>query len=193
MPALHITADPDADALLTETPLALLIGMLLDQQVAMETAFAGPLKIAQRIGTVDAAAIAAYDPDEFVEVFRPDPVGAPLPGLDGRRASRRSAPRSIEEWGGDAAAIWTQGDPDGPEVLRRLEGAARLRRAEGEDLPRPAGQAVRVHRRRLARGIRSLRRGGSLRSVADIRRPESLAKVREHKRAMKAAAKDAAR
>ncbi|MET0830047.1 MAG: Fe-S cluster assembly protein HesB, partial [Microbacterium sp.] len=71
---LHITGDADADRLLTDDPLALLIGMLLDQQVAMETAFAGPLKIQERVGSLDAATLAHYDPDEFAAVFTQTPA-----------------------------------------------------------------------------------------------------------------------
>ena len=77
---LHITGDAAADRLLTDDPLALLIGMLLDQQVAMETAFAGPLKIEERIGSVDAATLAGYDPDAFVEVFKQPPAVHRFPG-----------------------------------------------------------------------------------------------------------------
>ena len=94
---LHITGDDAADRLLTDDPLALLIGMLLDQQVAMETAFAGPLKIQQRAGSVDAATLAAYDPDAFVEVFTTDAGGAPLSRVDGRAravAVRRRSSRT---------------------------------------------------------------------------------------------------
>ena len=78
--SLHITGDDAADRLLTDDPLALLIGMLLDQQVAMETAFAGPLKIAERAGTLDADAIATFDPDAFAELFKATPAVHRFPG-----------------------------------------------------------------------------------------------------------------
>jgi uncharacterized HhH-GPD family protein len=77
--ALHITGDPAADQLLSDDAFALLTGMLLDQQVPMETAFAGPLKIRERLGTIDPAAIADHAA-----------VGAPVPGVDGRT---RAVPR----------------------------------------------------------------------------------------------------
>ncbi len=141
-PTLNITGDAEADALLGSDPLALLIGMQLDQQQAMEAAFAGPLRLQQRIGGLDAAAIAAYDPAAMEAVFRERPVIHRFPGsMAGRVQALCAAVAS--EYGGDASAIWTRDEPDGPEILRRLEGAARLRRAEGEDLPRPARQAVR--------------------------------------------------
>lgn len=117
---LHITGDADADRLLTEDPLALLIGMLLDQQVPMETAFAGPLKIAQRAGTLDAAALAHANPDEFARMFKEAPAVHRFPGSMAARVQALCA--AVEgEWGGDAAAIWTEGHPDGAEVLARLK------------------------------------------------------------------------
>ena len=71
---LHITGDPSADKLLSDDAFALLTGMLLDQQVTMESAFAGPEKIRTRIGSMDPAAIAGYDPQEFVEMFKERPA-----------------------------------------------------------------------------------------------------------------------
>jgi uncharacterized HhH-GPD family protein len=116
---LHITGEADADRLLTEDPLALLIGMLLDQQVPMETAFAGPLKIAERAGTLDAAALAHLNPDEFAQMFKETPAVHRFPGSMAARVQALCA-KVEKEWGGDAAAIWTQGGPDGAEVLSRL-------------------------------------------------------------------------
>ena len=118
--ALHITGDTAADALLTDNPLALLVGMLLDQQVAMETAFAGPLKIEQRTGAADAASIASYDPEEFLAAFRQTPSVHRFPGSMAARV-QTLCQKLVDDWGGDAAALWTQGDPDGAEVLRRLK------------------------------------------------------------------------
>jgi len=188
MPALHITADPDADELLTENPLALLIGMLLDQQVAMETAFSGPLKIAQRIGGVDAAAIAAYDPDEFALVFRQTPSVHRYPGSMAGRTQALCA-ELIAKWGGDAAAIWTQGDPDGREVLRRLKALPGF----GEQKAKIFLALLGKQRDFTGDGWREASapygEAGSHRSVADITSPESLGLVREHKRAMKSAAR----
>ena len=121
-PALHITGDAEADELLSSDPLALLIGMLLDQQVPMETAFAGPAKLRARLGHLDAAQIAAHDPEAFVEVCKQPPSVHRFPGsMAGRIQSMCAA--VAEQWGGDAAAIWTRqtGAPDGAEILKRLE------------------------------------------------------------------------
>lgn len=115
---LHITGDDRADELLSSNPLALLIGMLLDQQVAMETAFAGPLKIADRLGAFDAETIAAAQPDDVTELFRISPAVHRYPAnMAGRTQALCQA--IVDDWNGDAAAIWTREEPNGPEVLAR--------------------------------------------------------------------------
>jgi len=188
--ALHITGDTAADELLTDNPLALLVGMLLDQQVAMETAFAGPLKIAQRTGAVDAAAIASYDPEGFLAAFTETPAVHRFPGSMAARVQTLCR-ALVDDWDGDASALWTRGDPDGAEVLRRLQG-----------LPGFGAQKAKIFLALLGKQYGFTGAGwreasapygedGSYRSVADIVSPESLAKVREHKKAMKAAAKAA--
>ncbi len=186
--ALHITDNAEADALLTERPLALLVGMLLDQQVAMETAFAGPLKIEQRTGSLDAAALAAYDPDALAAVFTETPAVHRFPGSMAARV-QSLCQDLVDEWGGDASALWTQGSPDGATVLKRLKA-----------LPGFGEQKAKIFLALLGKQYGFTGAGwreastpygdeGSFRSVADIVSPDSLTKVREHKRAMKAAAK----
>jgi uncharacterized HhH-GPD family protein len=192
--ALHITGDTAADALLTDNPLALLVGMLLDQQVPMETAFAGPLKIEQRTGAADAAAIADMDPDEFLEAFRQSPAVHRFPGSMAARV-QTLCQTIVDDWGGDASAIWTRPStgsgtgPDGAEVLTRLK-----------TLPGFGEQKAKIFLALLGKQYGFTGQGwreaagdygdeGSFRSVADIVSPESLTKVREHKKAMKAAAK----
>ena len=118
MTSLHITGDAAADELLSSDAFALLTGMLLDQQVPMETAFAGPEKIrAAASGSIDPATIAGYDPDAFVEVFQQTPAVHRFPGSMAGRVQALAA-AVVDDWGGDASAIWTRGDPDGAEVLR---------------------------------------------------------------------------
>ncbi|GAA1858635.1 HhH-GPD-type base excision DNA repair protein [Microbacterium koreense] len=186
--ALHITGDAEADALLTDDPLALLIGMLLDQQVAMETAFAGPLKIRERVGAIDASTLAHAEPDRVVEAFRIPPAVHRYPGSMAGRV--QSLCQAIEqEWGGDAAAIWTADDPDGATVLKRLRA-----------LPGFGEQKAKIFLALLGKQCGYAGAGwreasapygdpGSYRSVADIVSPESLTKVRAYKREVKAAAK----
>ncbi|WP_434811060.1 HhH-GPD-type base excision DNA repair protein [Microbacterium sp. bgisy189] len=187
---LRITDDPAADQLLTDDPLALLIGMLLDQQVAMETAFAGPLKIADRIGTLDAAAIGGYDPEQFAAAFSQTPAVHRFPGSMAAR-TQALCTAIADDWGGDASAIWTQGDPDGATVLKRLKA-----------LPGFGEQKAKIFLALLGKQYGYTGAGwreaaglygdeGSFRSVADIVSPESLTKVREYKKAAKAAAKAA--
>ena len=111
----------EADKLLADNPLALLIGMVLDQQVPMETAFAGPKKIADRMGSFDAAEIADYDPDKFAALCSERPAIHRFPGSMAKRI-QALAQIIVDRYDGDAAALWTAGDPDGAEVLRRLKG-----------------------------------------------------------------------
>jgi len=187
--ALHITGDADADRLLTDDPLALLVGMLLDQQIAMEAAFTGPRKIADRTGAgdrLDAAALAGYNPEELTAVFRETPAVHRFPGSMAARV-QALCQALVDQWGGDAAALWR--DADGPTVLARLKA-----------LPGFGDQKARIFLALLGKQYGFTGAGwreaagaygeeGSFRSVADIVSPESLTKVREHKRAMKAAAK----
>ncbi len=120
MPKLQLAQDPAADALLSANPFALLVGMLLDQQVPMETAFAGPKKIADRMGGFDAAEIADYDPDKFAALCSERPAIHRFPGSMAKRI-QALARIIVDRYDGDAAALWTSGDPDGTELLRRLK------------------------------------------------------------------------
>ena len=185
---LHITGDADADHLLTDDPLALMIGMLLDQQVPMETAFAGPLKIAERAGTLDAAALAHANPDEFAELFRQTPAVHRFPGSMAARVQALCAVVE-QDWGGDAAAIWTRGDPDGAEVLKRLKELPGFGEQKARIFLALLGKQYGYEGQGWREAAEPYGEAGSYRSVADIVSPESLARVREHKRQMKAAAK----
>lgn len=189
--ALHITGDSAADELLSTDAFALLTGMLLDQQVPMETAFAGPLKISQRVGSIDPQAIAGYDPEGLVEVFKQPPAVHRYPGsMAGRVQSLAQA--VVDDWGGDAAAIWTQGDPDGPEVLKRLKALPGFGDQKARIFLAVLGKQLGVQAAgwREAAGPHYGAEGGYA-SVADITDAESLAKVRATKQAAKAAAKAA--
>ncbi|GAA3669957.1 HhH-GPD-type base excision DNA repair protein [Microbacterium marinilacus] len=186
--ALTITGDESADALLTDNPLALLIGMLLDQQIAMETAFTGPEKIRQRIGAVDAETIAGYDPDAFLEAFRQSPAVHRFPGSMAERV-RTLCQTLVDDWDGDAAAIWTQGAPTGAEVLRRLKALPGFGEQKARIFLALLGKQYGFAGDGWREAAGAYGEDGSFRSVADITSPETLAKVREHKRAAKAAAK----
>jgi uncharacterized HhH-GPD family protein len=186
---LHITGDDDADALLSNDPLALLIGMLLDQQVPMETAFAGPAKLRERIGGLDAAAIASYDADELVEKFRISPSIHRYPGSMAGRVQSLCA-SIVENWGGEASAIWSTGDPDGAEILRRLKALPGFGEQKAKIFLALLGKQYGVTAAGWREAAGDYGTEGSYRSVADIVDPGSLTKVREFKRAAKAAAKE---
>jgi uncharacterized HhH-GPD family protein len=185
---LHITGDDAADQLLTDDPLALLIGMLLDQQVAMETAFAGPLKIAERAGTLDAAALASFDAEAFADLFKATPAVHRFPGSMAARVQALCA--AIEqEWDGDAAAIWQRDSPSGSEVLKRLKKLPGFGEQKAKIFLALLGKQYGFEGDGWREASAPYGEDGSHRSVADIVSPESLTLVREHKRSVKAAAK----
>ncbi len=186
---LHLTGDASADALLTDNPFALLVGMLLDQQVTMEVAFAGPAKLKERIGSVDPATIAEFDPDKFVEVFRITPAVHRFPGSMAARVQSLAAAIQ-DDWNGDATALWTSGNPDGAEVLKRLKA-----------LPGFGEQKAKIFLALLGKQLGLVADGwrdaaghygeeGCHRSIADVTDADSLQQVRVAKKAMKAAAKN---
>ena len=105
--ALHFTGDPAADALIAADPLALLIGFALDQQVTVQSAFAGPLKLQQRLGTLGAKTIATTDPDRLLEIFRERPAIHRFPGSMATRVQELAA-HVVDEYDGHAEHLWTK-------------------------------------------------------------------------------------
>jgi uncharacterized HhH-GPD family protein len=120
MVSLPVTGDPEANQLLVDDPLALIIGMLLDQQVPMEWAFAAPLKLRDRLGgKLDAATIAATDPAKLEEIFKGPPALHRFPGSMAKRV-QALCQTLVDDYGGDAAAVWA--DPkSGAELLKRVK------------------------------------------------------------------------
>jgi uncharacterized HhH-GPD family protein len=116
---LHFTDSDEANELIAREPLALLIGFALDQQVNVQTAFSGPLKIKQRLGTLDAGEIASTDPDRLEAVFRERPAVHRFPGAMATRV-RDLAAHVEAEYGGDAARLWHEA-ADGADRRRRIE------------------------------------------------------------------------
>src|SRR3982750_2247619 len=114
------TGDDEADRLLAADPLALLIGFVLDQQVPVQKAFSGPLELSRRIGSLDAAGIAAMDPGELDKVFRERPALHRFPGTMATRTQDLCA-AIAEEYRNDAARVWTEA-ADGDDLQRRLPG-----------------------------------------------------------------------
>jgi uncharacterized HhH-GPD family protein len=187
---LQLVQDPAADALLESNPFALLVGMLLDQQYPMEAAFAGPKKIADRIGGVDAREIADYDPEEFAALCSKTPAVHRFPGSMAKRI-QALAQIIVDHYGGDAAALWTSGDPDGAEVLKRLKGLPGFGEQKAKIFLALLGKQYGVTPEGWREAAGDYGRAGSFMSVADVTDPGSLEKVRSYKKQAKAAAKAA--
>ncbi len=115
---LHFTGNDEADRLLVEEPLALLIGFVLDQQVPLQKAFAGPLELKRRLGELDPYAIEAMEPGALEETFRAKPALHRFPGSMARRTQELCV-AIVEEYGGDASRVWSEAE-DGQELERRL-------------------------------------------------------------------------
>ena len=115
---LHFTGNDEADALLAEEPLALLIGFVLDQQVSVQKAFSGPLELKRRIGNLDASAIAGMDPGELDRAFRERPALHRFPGTMAMRTQELCAAIATD-YDGDAARVWTEAS-DGKDLQQRL-------------------------------------------------------------------------
>jgi uncharacterized HhH-GPD family protein len=116
--ALYFTGDDEADRLLAEDPLALLVGFVLDQQVSVQKAFSSPLELKRRIGGLDAATIAGMEPGELEAAFRAKPALHRFPGTMARRTQDLCAALA-SDYGGDAARVWNEA-ATGEELQRRL-------------------------------------------------------------------------
>ena len=184
---MPVTDDPAANKLLVQDPLALLIGMLLDQQVPMEWAFAGPLTLKERLGgTLDARAIAAMPPDELEAVFRDKPALHRYPGSMAGRTHDLCA-FIAEQYDGDAGKVW-KGVRSGDELFRRVR-----------ELPGYGEQKAKILVAILAKRLGKAPAGwqeaaepygdDNPRSVADIDGPGALERVRAFKQAQKQQAK----
>jgi uncharacterized HhH-GPD family protein len=188
MAKLQLVQDPAADELLESNPFALLVGMMLDQQIPMEVAFAGPRKIAERIGGVDAREIADYDPDAFIRLFSKKPAVHRFPGSMAKRL-QTLAQAVVDEYGGDAVGLWTAGDPDGAEVLRRLKALPGFGEQKAKIFLALLGKQYGVTPEGWREAAGDYGKAGTHMSVADVVDQGSLEKVRSYKKAAKAAAK----
>jgi len=184
---LAITGDAEADGLLNTDPLALLVGMLLDQQVPMEWAFMGPYRLADRLGAdLSAAAISEMDPDDFAAIVKEKPALHRFPGSMAGRI-QQLCQHLVDEYDGDAASVW-RGVDSGDELHERLIA-----------LPGYGDEKARIFMAILAKRFGHSPDGWEQaaepfsdsvpRSVADIDGPDSLVKVREWKKAQKAKGK----
>ena len=187
-PTLNLVGDADADALLAADPLALLIGMLLDQQVPMETAFAGPKRLADRLGGLDVYRIADADPDEFAAICARPPAVHRFPGSMAKRIQALCA-EVTDRYDGDAATLWTSGDPDGKEVLKRLKALPGYGDQKARIFLALLGKQIGVRPEGWREAAGEYGEDGSRRSIADVVDAQTLQEVREFKKASKAAAK----
>jgi uncharacterized HhH-GPD family protein len=182
MAKIPITGNADADQLLEDEPLALLLGMLLDQQVPMEWAFFGPYLLKERMGGLDAARIAAMDPEEFLVIAKGPRAIHRFPGSMGKRV-QAVCQAIVADYGGRAENIWND-VADGEDLYKRLIA-----------LPGFGQDKTRIFIALLAKRFDVRPSGWEVaagpfgdetpRSVADIDSPETLARVREWKQAMK--------
>ncbi|MFZ2501469.1 MAG: HhH-GPD-type base excision DNA repair protein [Nocardioides sp.] len=185
---IQIAQEPTADAVLSESPFALLVGMMLDQQYPMEHAFRGPAKIKERFGQFDPAGIAAADPEAFAALCATTPAIHRFPGSMSARV-QALAHQIMDDYDGHAERLWLEADT-GKELMRRLTA-----------LPGFGKQKAQIFVALLAKqlGVRPVGWEAvagdyaleGYRSVADVTGPESLQKVRDFKKAKKAAAKEA--
>jgi uncharacterized HhH-GPD family protein len=180
---LPVTGDPDADRLLVEDPLALLIGMLLDQQVPMEWAFRGPSTLRTRLGSLDAAALAAMDPAALDAAFREKPALHRYPGSMAKR-TQALCRHLVEEYGGDAAAIW-RGVTDPKVVYDRLRALPGYGDEKAKILLAVLGKRLGVAPAGWEEHAAPFS-DDRPRSVADIDSSAALARVRAWKQAQKA-------
>lgn len=185
---LWLAQEPEADALLSRDPLALLIGMVLDQQVPFETAFSGPKKIADRMGSFGAVEIADYDPDKFAALCSEKPAIHRFPGSMAKRI-QTLAQIIVDRYDGDAAGLWTAGNPDGEELLRRIKGLPGFGDVKAQIFVALLGKQYGVTPKGWRAAAGQFGKDGTHISVADIVDAESMGQVRSYKKQLKAQAK----
>ena len=185
---LCLAQNPDADRLLTESPLALLIGLVLDQQIPLEWAFTGPLTLTQRLGRdLDAADLANRDPDGLAKLFATPPALHRFPGSMAGRVQDMCR-LIVEEYGGDPERIWTEAT-DGKDLLKRIQALPGFGVQKAKIFLALLGKQYGVRPKGWREAAGEFGVDGSYKSVADIRDQASLDKVRAFKKQMKAEAK----
>ncbi|BEP15635.1 HhH-GPD-type base excision DNA repair protein [Acidothermaceae bacterium B102] len=187
---LWLSQVPEADALLARSPLALLIGMVLDQQIPLEKAFTSPYVLTERLGhDLDAAELASYDPDALALLFSTPPALHRFPGSMAGRVQALCA-AIVDDYDGDAAAVWTT-VKDGPELFQRIKALPGFGEQKAKIFTALLGKQLGVRPKGWETSAGVYGAKGSLLSVADIRDAASLAKVRAYKKQAKLAAAEA--
>ena len=178
----------EANELLDRDALALLVGMVLDQQVPLEKAFSSPYVLAQRLGhEPDAQELADYEPDALVEIFARTPALHRFPKAMAARV-QEVCRVLVERYDGDASRLWS-GVADGKELLKRVGQLPGFGKQKAQIFVALLGKQYGIQPEGWREAAGGYGEEGSYRSVADIVDASSLAKVREYKQAMKAAAK----
>jgi uncharacterized HhH-GPD family protein len=188
---LHLSGDTEADEVLSRDPLALLIGMVLDQQIPLEKAFSSPAELARRLGRpLDAASIAAMDPDELATVFKERPALHRFPGSMAGRV--QAVCRTVaEDYANKAENVW-QGAEDGKDLFARVKALPGFGEQKAKIFVALLGKQLGVHPDGWRAVSKPFGAEGTYLSVADITDAESMAKVRAKKKAMKAKARASA-
>lgn len=184
--ALQITGDPAADQVLTESPFALLAGMMLDQQFPMERAFAGPARILERFGSLDPARIAEADPEEFAALCATPPAVHRFPGSMAARL-QELARIVVEEYDGRTERLWLEA-ASGKDLLARMMALPGFGRQKAQIFVALLAKQLGVRPDGWEAAVGAYAEPG-FRSVADVVDGESLQKVRDYKKQKKAAAK----
>jgi uncharacterized HhH-GPD family protein len=185
---MYLASTPQANALLEKDPFALLIGMLLDQQIPMEKAFTSPDVLRERLGgALDAQTIAGYDPAALEELFRTPPALHRFPAAMAKRV-QELARIVVDEYGGDAAAVWT-GAGTGVEVVARVGALPGFGAQKARIFTALLGKQFAVRPKGWREAAGEFGADGTHKSVADVVDARSLQKVRAYKQEMKAAAK----
>lgn len=189
---LHLSQDDDADRFLSDNPLALLIGMVLDQQIPLERAFSAPLELRRRLGgDLDAGRIASMDPDRLAEVFSERPALHRFPAANAKRVQELCR-IVIDDYHGDPAAVWNQAC-DGADLYRRVVALPGFGAQKARIFVGLLGKQLGVEIPGWREAAEPFGRPGSYMSVADIVDAASLALVRQYKQALKTAAKQPVR
>ncbi|OEV29392.1 Fe-S cluster assembly protein HesB [Streptomyces nanshensis] len=186
---LRLSQQPEADELLSRSPLAAMTGMLLDQQVPMEWAFAGPYTIAQRMGEddLDAHAIAARDPEEFAALLSQKPAVHRYPGSMAKRV-QQLCQYLVDHYDGDASGVWRD-VPTGAEVLKRLNALPGYGKQKSQIFLALLGKQMGVTPEGWREAAGPYGDADARRSAADITGPESLEQVRAYKQETKRTAR----
>lgn len=182
---LHLSQEPESDRFLTENPLALVIGMVLDQQIRIEHAFAGPLELQRRLGRkLTAATIAGMDRQELRDLFAQRQSLHRFPGAMADRVGQLCR-MVVDEWGGDVSRVWTTAT-SGEELVARIEQLPGFGKQKARIFTALLGKQLGCRPPGWREAAGPFGAAGSLLSVADITDKATLSKVREAKRAKKA-------